>query len=208
METIAVFDLNETLYSKASKDEFFKFICFKKPHKLSNAVQIFWWYFLKNNGLASETQFKENFFNYLDGIHPDKVAEYARDFWSIEYPKHFNQAVLDQVTRLQAEGIKCCICSGAMSVYMSPLREFLPMDRYIATKTVYKGGTYKIVGESCNDVHKLTMLREVYGPDVRILEAYSDQDEPMLQVAERAFMVKDGVITPFVKQKESSADVS
>lgn len=199
METIAVFDLNETLYSKPSKDEFFKFVCFRKSHKIWNAIQIFWWYFLKNNGLISETTFKENFFNYLDGIHPDKVAEYARDFWRMEFPKHFNASVLAEVERLKSYGIKCCICSGAMAVYMNPLKEFLPMDRYISTKTVYKGGTYKIVGRSCDDEHKLTMIREVYGNDVRILEAYSDQAEPIMNEAEQAFLVKNGNIVPYRK---------
>lgn len=203
METIAVFDLNQTLYSKPSKDEFFKFVCFRKSHKLWNAIQISWWYFLKRRGLINETTFKENFFNYLDGIHPDKVAEYARDFWQMEFPKHFNADVLAEVERLKSEGVKCVICSGAMAVYMNPLKEFLPMDRYISTKTVYKGGTYKIVGKACNDTHKLTMLREVYGDDVRIVEAYSDEPEPMLDVAEKAFMVEDGVIRPHVKAPAS-----
>jgi phosphoserine phosphatase len=201
VETIAVFDLNQTLYSKPSKDEFFKFVCFKKPHTLWNSLQIAWWYFLKNRGLIGETRFKENFFNYLDGIHPDKVAEYARDFWRMEFPKHFNADVLAEVERLKREGIKCCICSGAMAVYMNPLKEFLPMDRYISTKTVYKGGTYKIVGESCDDTYKLVLIREVYGDDVRILEAYSDQAEPMLDAAEKPFMVENGKIRPYVKKE-------
>lgn len=200
METIAVFDLNQTLYSRPSKDEFFKFVCFKKPHKRWVAVQIAWWYFLKGRGIIGDTRFKENFFNYLDGIHPDKVAEYARDFWRMEYPKHFNADVLAQVERLKSEGVKCVICSGAMAVYMNPLKEFLPMDRYISTKTVYKGGTYKIVGESCDEENKLAMIREVYGDDVRIVEAYSDEEEPMLDVAEKAFLVKDGVISPYQKK--------
>ena len=199
METIAVFDLNQTLYSKPSKDEFFKFVCFKKPHKLWNAVQIAWWYFLKGHGFIGDTKFKENFFNYLDGIHPDKVAEYARDFWRMEYPKHFNADVLTQVERLKGEGVKCVICSGAMAVYMNSLKEFLPMDRYISTKTVWRKGKYHIVGESCDDAEKLNMIREVYGDDVRIVEAYSDEPEPLLDAAEKGFMVEDGVIRPYQK---------
>lgn len=196
MEKIAVFDLNQTLYLKSSKDEFFKYICFRETRKLADAAQILWWYFLKKIKALSDTQFKENFFNYLDGIHPDKVQEYAREFWMLEYPKHFNKDVLAQVERLQAEGIKCCIASGALAVYMRPLSEFLPMDRYIASKTVYKGGTYKIVGKSCDGAHKLTMIQEVYGEDVQILEAYSDEAEPVLDAAEKAFLVTDGVIQP------------
>ncbi len=206
MESVAVFDLNETLYSKPSKDEFFKYICFRRNHKLAHAAQIFWWYFLKKLSVLTDTQFKENFFNYLDGLHPDTVQEYAREFWSVEYPKHFNPAVLREVKRLQDSGVKCCICSGALAVYMAPLKEFLPMDCYIASKTVYKGGTYKIVGKSCDGAHKLTMLREAYGADVRIVEAYSDQAEPMLDAAERAFLVKDGIPEPYRKDATRSAD--
>jgi phosphoserine phosphatase len=199
MESVAVFDLNQTLYQKSSKDEFFKYICFRRNQKLAHAAQMFCWYLLKNLNVLSETTFKENFFNYLNGLHPDKVQEYAREFWSVEFPKHFNKEVLREVERLQAAGIKCCICSGALAVYMSPLKEFLPMDRYIASKTVYRGGTYKIVGKSCGGAHKLTMLREVYGNDVRIVEAYSDQEEPLLDAAEKAFLIQDGVITPYLK---------
>ena len=43
------------------------------------------------------------------------------------------------------------------------------------------------------------MIREVYGDDVRILEAYSDEPEPILDVAEKAFMVDDGKIRPYKK---------
>ncbi len=200
METIAVFDLNKTLYRKSSKDEFFKFICFRRNYKLAQAAQLFGWYALKKLHLLSQTTFKENFFNYLDGLHPDTVQEYAREFWSIEFPKYFNEDVLRELHRLQDAGVKCCICSGALAVYMSPLKEFLPMDRYIATKTVYRGGTYNIVGKSCGGEEKLVMLREVYGNDVRIIEAYSDEAEPLLDAAEKAFFIQDGVITPYTKQ--------
>lgn len=73
------------------------------------------------------------------------------------------------------------------------------MDKYISTKTVYKNGTYKVVGESCDDAYKLVMIREVFGADVRIVEAYSDEEEPMMDVAEKAFLVKDGKIQPYRK---------
>lgn len=201
MKKIAVFDLNKTLYTKSSKDEFFKFICFRKTQKLAHAAQILWWYLLKKLGTLSDTQFKENFFNYLDGLHPNQVQEYAREFWSIEFPKHFNPDVLAQVKRLQTEGVRCCIASGALAVYMRPLSEFLSMDQYIASKTVYKGGTYKIVGKSCDGPHKLQMIQDVYGAEVQIIEAYSDEAEEVLQVADKPFLLVDGVITPF--QKES-----
>lgn len=205
MKKIAVFDLNQTLYLKSSKDEFFKYICFRKTRKLADAAQMLWWYFLKKMKALSDTQFKENFFNYLDSIHPDKVQEYAHEFWSIEFPKHFNGDVLAQVARLQAEGVKCCIASGALAVYMRPLAKFLPMDSYIASKTVYKGGTYKIVGKSCDGAHKLTMVKEVYGDDVQIIEAYSDEAEPVLDAAEKAFQVVDGMIRPYHKIKKTEA---
>ncbi|PRX51560.1 hypothetical protein [Salegentibacter salegens] len=91
MQKIVVYDLNQTLYKKSSKDEFFKFICYKKGYKLVHLFQIGWLKALGKLRIMSKTYFKENFYNYLNRLPPEKVEKYARQFWNIEFPEHLGK---------------------------------------------------------------------------------------------------------------------
>ena len=56
---IAVFDLNKTFYNKSSKDEFFKFISTKKPHKVAYYLQMLYYKLLLKMHQIWQTEFKE-----------------------------------------------------------------------------------------------------------------------------------------------------
>lgn len=86
----------------------------------------------------------------------------------------------------------CIWCTGR--IYATSLPIFGDGQIHCQQDGVHKGGTYKIVGKSCDGAHNLTMLHEVYGPDVQIVEAYSDKAEPMLDAAEKAYRMREGVI--------------
>ncbi len=70
---IAVFDINGTLYRKKSKEEFFRFICFRNSYKLADIYHLLLFKLLGSLRLVNQTQFKENFFNYLDDLPPEQV---------------------------------------------------------------------------------------------------------------------------------------
>ncbi|MGB3617918.1 MAG: HAD family hydrolase [Catalinimonas sp.] len=195
---VALFDLNGCLYLGSSKETFYRYICFKHGIKTFNVLRQKAVGLLHQTGLMGQTEFKENFFRYLDGLPPERVAQYAREFWSIEYPKHFNADLLTRVKMLRRDGVQVWIISGAYEVYLMPLGELLEVDGLIGTKATYRNGRYVTLGRAAKDQEKLHRLDAELGSGQYVLtEAYSDGDETVLRSAEAGFEVRpDGV---FVK---------
>ena len=195
---IAVFDINGTLYNKKSKEEFFRFICFRDSYKLIDIYHLLLFKLLGALRLINQTQFKENFFNYLDHLPPEQVTRYAAEYWSIEYPRYFNPKLLERVDQLRKQGVKIFCISGGLDVYMESLYELFPVDAHLSTRVLYKKGTYKIVGEACKGKEKIRRLEEYLdGQPYQIVEAYSDDEEAILDKAEKAYIVKkDGEVVP------------
>ncbi len=198
--TVVVYDLNKTLYNKSSKDEFFKYVCFKKGYKLINLIQIAALKTLDTLKLIDVTTFKENFFNYLKNIEPKRVERYADEFWSIEFDRHFNKKLLKSVEKHKEAGNEVIIITGGLEIYTKPLLKYLEIDALLGTITKYKDGKYEIVGEACKDEEKIKRLQEYMGnQDFHLIEAYSDDKEPILDLADKAFYVKDGKVMPHKK---------
>ena len=195
-EKIAVFDVNGTLYNKKSKDEFFRFVCYKNSYKLLDLYHIFLYKSLIKVGAIGQTEFKENFFNYLDNLPPEVVDQYAREFWSIEYPRYFNHELLERVDYLREQGTKICCVSGGLDVYMEPLYEIFPVEVHLNTRVKYIKNTYKVMGEACKGKEKIRRLDEYFqGRPYHIVEAYSDDIEPLFDLADKAFKVEKGRLT-------------
>lgn len=190
---IAVFDLNQTVYHKSSKDEFFRFVAYKKPHKLLNVYHLGLYSLIKELNLINKTEFKENFFHYLDGLEPALVERYAAEYWSIEWSNHFHPALLERIAQLREAGIQVYFITGALDVYAKPLFEhYLQVDGWIGTRSQYIKGRYRIIGKACKEEEKIRRLQQVVSPrEFEITEAYSDKKEAILQVARQAFLVKD-----------------
>ncbi|MDT0687863.1 HAD family hydrolase [Autumnicola psychrophila] len=191
MQEIIVYDLNQTLYQKSSKDEFFKFICYKKGYKLVHLFQIGLLTAAGKLRLMSKTYFKENFYNYLNKLPPEQVAKYARQFWDVEFPEFFREEMVADIIEKDKAGIKVVIVTGGFEVYTKYLEELLPL-KVIGTITEYKNQDYKIIGKTCNDGEKLRRLDAEINGDYKILEAYSDDDEEILYKAEKGFLLKEG----------------
>jgi len=191
---IVVYDLNQTLYKKSSKDSFFKFVCYKKELKIFYLFQLFWFQFLNKTNLIGKTTFKENFYNYLNGLPPETVEKYAKQFWEIEFPDLFNKKMLADIERFYSEGINIYIVTGGFEVYTKYLEKLLPV-KVMGTQTKYENGTYKIIGEACNGEEKLKRLNTEIPQGYEFLEAYSDKKEPILYEAEKGYFVEDEKIT-------------
>ena len=193
---IAVFDINGTLYTKTSKEEFFRFICFRNSYKLLDIYRLLLFKLLGALRLINQTQFKENFFSYLDHLPPEQVTRYATEYWSIEYPHYFNRELLKRVDQLRGQGVKIFCISGGLDVYMDPLYELFPVDAHISTRVLYKNNTYRVVGEACKGEEKIRRLEEYLdGQPYQVVEAYSDDEEAILDKAEKAYLVeKDGKV--------------
>ena len=196
---MAVFDLNQTVYRKSSKEEFFKFVCYKKNYKLLNIFQIALFTALKELRLISKTEFKENFFQYLKGMPPEQVQAYAKQFWNIEWGENFNEPLLQRIEELRKQGIQIIFSTGGFDVYVAPLFEdLLKVDAWMATKTTYKDDAYEIEGKALKDEEKVRRLEELFaGKPFTIVETYSDQEEALFYIAEKPYLMKDGKPVPF-----------
>jgi len=195
---VVVIDLNLTFYNKSSKDEFFLFICTKKPQNVRFYFQMLYYKLLVKLNQIRQTEFKENFFNYLDNIPPAQVEAYAKEFWEKEYPDNFNKELKQRLDKLKAEGVEVFCATGGLELYVKPLFDMYPIDGLAGTIVKYENDTYKVQGEACKKEEKLRRIKEHYkGKPFKIVEAYSDSKEAILDEAEKAFLVEDGEISPY-----------
>ncbi len=195
---VIVFDLNGTFYNKSSKDEFFKFICTKRPKRVGYYFEMLYYKLLKKMNQMRKTEFKENFFNYLDELPPDKVEEYAAEFWEKEYPENFNKELKDHFDKMKQKGVKLFCATGGLELYVKPLFKLYEIDGLAGTQTKYNGTTYLVEGKACKDEEKLKRLDAHFkGQPYEVIEAYSDSKEDILDEAKKAFLIKNGEIIPY-----------
>lgn len=199
---VVVFDLNKTFYNKSSKDEFFKFVSAKKPQKLVYYAQMLYYKLLLKMNQIRQTEFKENFFNYLDNLPPQQVEAYAREFWQQEYPEEFNQEIKQRLDKLKKEGVQVICATGGLEIYVKPLfDELYPIDEFFGTQTHYVDNTYLVDGKACKAEEKIKRLKKHFnGKPFKIVEAYSDSKEDILDHAEKAWLVKKGKLVPYEKK--------
>ena len=83
---------------------------------------------------------------------------------------------------------------------LAPVCEKLGVKALIATKVDRKTG--KLSGENCRGAEKVRRLKAQF-PDYCVLCAYSDSltDSPILELAERAYLVRGEKLTPYNKKK-------
>ncbi len=195
---LVIFDLNGTFYNKSSKEEFYKFILKKRPNRFKYVFEMSYYYLQLKLNKIRQTEFKENFFNYLDGLPPEKVEQYAREFWAREFPEEFHKElkkIFDEVK--QSDTMLIC-ATGGFELYVKPLFDIYEIDGLVGTKVEYDGKTYKVVGKACKEEEKIRRIEELLkGKPYKIVEAYSDSKEVILDRAEKAFYIKDKTILPY-----------
>lgn len=193
-----VFDLNGTFYKESSKDEFFKFILKKRPGRFKYLLQMGYYKLMLKLNQIKQTEFKENFFNYLDDFKPEEVEEYAKEFWEQEFPKNFNEELLDRFKTARENGIMLFCATGGLELYVKPLFDLYPVEAFAGTRVSYNGHTYLTVGEACKAEEKIVRIEEYMGSKpYRLVEAYSDSKEEILDNADVAFLLKNGKIVPY-----------
>lgn len=195
---VVVFDLNQTFYNKSSKEEFYKFICNKRPKRIRFFFEILYFTLLKNLNLIRQTEFKENFFNYLDELPPEKVEAYAEEFWRREFPQNFNPEIKQRLEKAKAEDQEIFCATGALEVYVKPLFKLFPVNSFAGTVAEYNGETYKVEGKACKGEEKVKRLKQHYkNRFFTITEAYSDKEEELFAITEKPFLVKKGKLIPY-----------
>lgn len=135
---------------------------------------------------ADTKAFKEKTFSFLPYL--DDVDRIVEEFWR-EHRKNLQNWYLEQ------KRPDDLILSASPEFLLRPICDELgvsliatPMDRY----------TGRICGENCHDVEKVRRFYQEY-PGGKTETFYSDSlsDTPMAEIADRAYLVKKGVLYPW-----------
>lgn len=195
---IVVFDLNGTFYRRSSSLNFYKFICRKKPRRLRFILEVGYYSLLKKLKQIDHTEFKENFFNYLNAFPPALVKEYAKEFWKKEFPEKFHKELMHRFNDLKQQDVLLLCATGGLELYVAPLFDLYEIDGFVGTKVKYDGHTYVVDGVACKGKEKIERLEDfLNNKPYRIIEAYSNSKEEILERAEKAFYIKNGKITMY-----------
>ena len=83
---------------------------------------------------------------------------------------------------------------------MAPLFRLYEIDGYAGTQVAYDGETYKVLGKACKDEEKVCRIEKHFADKpFRVTEAYSDSKEDILDMAEKAFLLKEEKIKHYPK---------
>ena len=187
-----VYDFDKTLYDGDSTVDFFLFALKRQPsliRYIPRQALGFLRYGLKQ---IEKTELKESFFSFLSGIDAQAMVE---DFWKQNNRKIFKW-YLDQQ---QEDDI---IISASPEFLLAPICRQLGIAHLIASKVDRHCG--KFTGKNCRGAEKVRRLAVEYAV-THIDSFYSDSlsDLPLAQIADQAFLIKNGAVTPWDLRQSS-----
>lgn len=179
-----VYDFDGTIYHGDSSVDFFLFALKRKPaliQFLPTQSMGFVLYSLKRIG---KTELKERFFSFLSAVDVEKQVEV---FWDLNQHKIFKWYLEQQ----RPDDI---IISASPEFLLKPICRRLGVNRLIASRV--DTGTGKFIGDNCRGEEKVRRFVSEYHV-TQIDKFYSDScvDLPLAQIADRAFLIKNGTVT-------------
>lgn len=186
VKRVNVYDFDKTIYRGDSTVDFYLFalksnpaiLCFV-PVQLSGAIK----YALK---LIDKTQFKAAFFSFLRAVDAETLVN---KFWKSTqgkiYPWYLNQRQASDV-----------IISASPEFLLRPVCDKLGIKYLIASNVDISTG--KFIGRNCRGEEKARRFAAEYG-SAHIDNFYSDSlsDTPLARLAENAFILDEGQISPW-----------
>ena len=185
-----VYDFDQTIYYPDSSYSFVMFCMRRYPRIVlgclpGDATALYNIYTDK----GGTQQLKESVFSFLRYI--DNVDELVESFWRENRGRignwYLKQAREDDL-----------IISASPDFLLRPIAKELGVELIATPMDKYSG---LITGKNCHDEEKVRRFRELY-PDGHVDEFYSDSlsDTPMALLAEKAFLVKRGELSPWPKK--------
>lgn len=181
------YDFDQTIYQPDSSYAFFMFCLKKYPGAVLRTVPRSAVYVLRYAMKKINTrELKQQAFSFL-GFLPD-VDGAVSDFWD-EHRSGIEQWYLAQK---REDDI---IISASPEFLLRPIAKELGV-RLIATPMDKHSGA--ILGENCHDVEKVRRFQAEY-PGAHTEKFYSDSlsDSPMAELADEAFLVRKGQLSPW-----------
>ena len=187
-----VYDFDKTIYNGDSTVDFYLYALKRNPMLLRYLPMQIWGYTLYLLGKIDKTTFKERFFCFVRNIDCDM---YVTDFWVRNKRKMANWYIVQQ----QEDDV---VISASPDFLLRPICNQLGIRHLIASEVDPKTGAFS--SSNCYGATKVERFREAFGKQ-RIHHFYSDShsDLPMAQLAEHAFLVVKGAITPWHAVKGS-----
>ena len=182
-----VYDFDKTIYSGDSTADFYLFSL--KRHKIiitlfPSFFAAFLRFYVFHKG--TKTEFKEIMYRFLTKCDTEKDVT---DFWKAHSskikPYYINQQKTDDI-----------IISASPEFLLKPICAQLGIKKLIASVVDPKTGKYS--GINCHGKEKVRRLyKEV--PGAKIDEFYSDShsDDPLAEIADKAFMINKDKINPW-----------
>lgn len=185
-----IYDFDKTLYGSDSTLDFLIFSIKKHPSLLRylpiQGIAFLKHYVLK---MTDKTAMKEQFYRIFQGYDPESLLE---EFWDTHQHKIFSW-YFDQQEESDI------VISASPEFLLKPICARLGIQHLLASRVDPKTGKY--TGPNCHGPDKVVRLKQAYGIthcDKFYSDAYSDQ--PLADIADEAFLIVKGKITPWVKK--------
>jgi len=129
-----------------------------------------------------------------------KSSEFSKN----DLPKLFNVEILEKLKVYKTIWYRVIIVSGSFEFYLRYLADTLGVE-LIATKVEIKDNriTGEFLTENCVGIQKVNRIKEYLNPSDYYIIAYGNStgDYNMLELANKAFLVKDKKIIEYVTKK-------
>lgn len=180
--SIAVFDVDNTILKGQSQHLFLKFARKKGLIKFWPFLKILSWFFLYKIKLANNPKLiMEYAFSFLKGKSQDEMAALSEEFFEkIIMRRIFSQAI-SIIKKERVSGNKILILSSAADFIIQPIAKFLGASGFISTQLEKDNATFtgKIEGSLVYGKEKLPALKaylEKAGYPFEKVAAYADHE--------------------------------
>lgn len=180
---VNIFDFDNTIYQGDSSTDFFFYSLMKKPIILLTIPKIIVYGIKYKLGIIDMTCLKEINFRFLKYINVDEMVE---SFW-----KSHRHCIKDFY--LKRDHSSDIIISASPEFLLKPICGYLNVKDLIGSVVDKQTGKFYL--PNCHDVEKVKRLNQKYN-NIKVIEAYSDSlsDRPILELAEKAYLVKNNKI--------------
>lgn len=186
---INIYDFDKTIYDGDSSVDFYFYCLSRKKSLIFNLPKVLIAYFLYFLKLKNKTYVKEVFFSFVKYF--DDIDSIIEEFW-INNKKKIKQFYLDK------NHDKDIIISASPYFLLKPISLDLKVKDLIASDVSKKTG--KFHKENCKGENKVVYLKKKYN-DFVVNEVYTDSysDRPIIELGQKAFLVKKNKITRIKK---------
>lgn len=184
---LIAYDFDGTIYDGDSSVDFYIYCLIRRPY-----IFILWpiqvvYAFLYVIGLIDKTKMKESFFSYLKIINKKELL--LENFWK----KNMKKIKKWYIKKNHKQDI--IISASPEFLLEIPCKKFKVKDLIASEVDINTG---KFLSKNCHGTRKVYRIKKKY-PNAKVKEMYTDSkvDKPMIDYAEKGFLVKKNDIFDF-----------